>query len=117
MGDRAQGEAGEDAGRKAECSIAVLAIKRPLGVMAVCCQASSLLGRLETLGPGGAAAAGRRWQTSELQRRKQQKDQANSLAQRQGYRALRTGFAKNYQTAHPTLITVIGPDCIFHAFL
>ena len=31
------------------------AIRRRLGVMAVRCQASSLLGRLETLGPGGAA--------------------------------------------------------------
>ena len=82
-------------GEEAERSIAVSAIRRRLGVMAVRCQSSSLLGRLETLGPGGAAAAGRRWHASELQRRWQQEDQANALARRQGFRALRTGFGKD----------------------
>ena len=82
-------------GEEAERSIAVSAIRRRLGVMAVRCQSSSLLGRLETLGPGGAAAAGRRWQASEVQRGWQQEDQANSLARKQGYRALRAGFRKD----------------------
>ena len=89
------GRGGRMKGEEAEHSIAVSAIRHHLGVMAVRCQSSSLLGRLETLGPGGAAAAGRRWQASEVQRRWQQEDQANSLARRQGYRALRTGFAKD----------------------
>ena len=89
------GRGGRMKGEEAEHSIAVSAIRHHLGVMAVRCQSSSLLGRLETLGPGGAAAAGRRWQASEVQRRWQQEDQAHSLARRQGYRALRTGFAKD----------------------
>ena len=70
------------------------AIRRRLGVMAVRCQASSLLGRLDTLGPGGAAAAGRRWQAAEVQRRWGQEQQANALANRQAHSILRTGFAK-----------------------
>ena len=90
-----RGRRGRMRGEEAERSIAVSAIRRRLGVMAVRCQSSSLLGRLETLGPGGAAAAGRRWHASELQRRWQQEDQANALARRQGFRALRTGFGKD----------------------
>ena len=81
-------------GEEAERSIAVSSIRRRLGVMAVRCQSSSLLGRLETLGPGGAAAAGRRWQATEIQRRWQQEDQASALARREGFRALRTGYGK-----------------------
>ena len=61
------GRRGRMRGEEAERSIAVSAIRRRLGVIAVRCQSSSLLGRLETLGPGGAAAAGRRWQPAEVQ--------------------------------------------------
>ena len=64
---------------KAERAIAVTAIRRRLGVMAVRCQASSLLGRLETLGPVGAAAA------AVLQKRWRQEEQACTLAARQAY--------------------------------
>ena len=39
----------------AERSLAVASIRRWLGVMTMRCQASSLLGHLETLGCGGAA--------------------------------------------------------------
>ena len=42
---------------------------------------SSLLGRLETLGPGGAAARGRRTQAAELDRRWRQ-ETAHSLVTR-----------------------------------
>ena len=49
--------------------MAISALRRRLGVMAVKCQASSLLGRLETLGPGGTAALRRRQQAGELERR------------------------------------------------
>ena len=59
------GRRGRMRGEEPERSIAVSAIRRRLGVMAVRCQSSSLLERLETLGPGGAAAAGRRWQASD----------------------------------------------------
>ena len=73
-----RGRRGRMRGEEAERSIAVSAIRRRLGVMAVGCQSSTLLGRLETLGPGGAASAGRRWQASELQRRWQQEDTLDS---------------------------------------
>ena len=89
-----RGRRGRMRGEEAERSIAVSSIRRRLGVMAVRCQSSSLLGRLETLGPGGAAAAGRRWQATEIQRRWQQEDQASALARREGFRALRTGYGK-----------------------
>ena len=39
-----------------ERAVAISSLRRRLSVMAVKCQASSLLGRLETLGPGGTAA-------------------------------------------------------------
>jgi hypothetical protein len=71
----------------------VSGLRRRLGVMAVRCQASSLLGRLETLGPGGTAALGRRRQAAGLARMWQKETMANDLAARQGWRMLRTGFA------------------------
>ena len=74
--------------------MAVTAIRRRLGVMAVRCQASSLLGRLETLGPGGGAAAGRRQYARELERRWKRETKANQLAVEQGWRIQRAGFAK-----------------------
>jgi hypothetical protein len=79
---------------EAERSVAVTSIRRRLGVMAVRCQASSLLGRLETLGPGGTAAVGRRQQASELERRWKRETRANQLMTEQGWRVLRSGFAK-----------------------
>ena len=78
---------------EAERAIAVTAIRRRLGVMAVRCQASSLLGRLETLGPGGAAAGGRRQYAKEIERRWRRETQANLLAVEQGWRVQRAGFA------------------------
>ena len=48
--------------------MAISAVRRRLGVLTVRCQALSLLGRLEALGLGSAAAAGRRWHTRELER-------------------------------------------------
>ena len=41
-----------------ERSLAISSLRRRLGVLAVKCQTHSLLGRLETLGPGATAAAG-----------------------------------------------------------
>ena len=57
-------------------------------------RASSLLGRMETLGPGGAAAAGRRNYAAEVEGRWRRERQAFQQATREGWRALRTGFAK-----------------------
>ena len=60
--------------------------------MAVRCKASSLLGQLEALGPGGAAARGRRSQALELDRRWRREEQAHRLATRQGHMFLQSGF-------------------------
>ena len=49
-----------------ERAVAISSLRWRLGVMTVRCQASSLLGRLETLGPGGAAAVGRRQQAGDI---------------------------------------------------
>ena len=80
-------------GEEGERSIAVGQIRRRLGVMTVRAQASSLLGRLEVIGPGSAAAYGRRQQSLQLERRWRREAQAHALAMKQGYRVLRTGFA------------------------
>ena len=42
--------------KAAERAMVIAGLRRRVGVMAVRCQASSLLGQLESLGPGGAAA-------------------------------------------------------------
>ena len=47
-------------------------------------QCHSLLGRMEIMGPGTAAAANRRWQAAEQERRWRREDQAYTLARRQG---------------------------------
>ena len=83
----------------AEKAIAISGLRRRVSVMAVRAQASSLLGRLESLGPGGAAARGRRDQAAELERRWRKETAAHALATRQGYRALRRGFAKTDKSA------------------
>ena len=64
-----RGRRGRMRSEEGERAVAISSLRRRLGVMTVRCQASSLLGRLETLGPGGAAAAGRRQQAGELERR------------------------------------------------
>ena len=95
-------KAGVERGRRgmlrseeAERPIAITGISWRFGVMAVRCQASSLLGRLETLGPGGAAAVGRRWQAAELERQWRREEQAHSLATQQGYSYRQRGFSKD----------------------
>ena len=77
-----------------ERAIAISALRRRLGVKTVKCQASSLLGRVEILAPGGAAAAGRRQYAAEVESRWRREKQAFQLATREGWRALRSGFAK-----------------------
>ena len=53
-----RGKRGHMRSEEGERAMAISALRRRLGVMIVRCQASSLLGRLETLGPGGDAGAG-----------------------------------------------------------
>ena len=74
--------------------MAVSYIRRRVSVAAVKGQCLSLLGRLEVLGPGCAAAAGRRkWAQFQEQRWRRDR-QAMLLSERQGRSILRRGFAK-----------------------
>ena len=77
-----------------ERAVAMSALRRRLGVLTVRCQSHSLLGRLEVLGPGMVAAAGRRWQATELENCWRREQRAHTLARLSGQRAYRSGFAK-----------------------
>ena len=88
------GRRGSLRSEQAERALVISGLRRRFGVMAVKCQASSLLGRLETLGPGGAGARGRRWQASELQRRHRQEEQVQVMAQRSCHRQWMSGFGR-----------------------
>ena len=79
---------------EAERSLAVSSIRRRLGVATVKAQTASLLGRLESMGPGSSAAVRRRRQATEMERQWQLEDRASALANRQGWSTFRTGFAK-----------------------
>ena len=76
-----------------EKSMVVSSIRRQISVAAVKAQCSSLLGRLESLGPGVAAAQGRRKETIELDRRLSRERQAHRMSIRQGRNIIRRGFA------------------------
>ena len=67
---------------------------RRLGVLAVSCQALSLLGRLEVMGPEAATASGRWGQAAELEVCWRRKEQAHALAWSQGWSSYRFGFGK-----------------------
>ena len=74
--------------------MAVSYIRKRVSVAAVKGQCLSLLGRLEVLGPGTAAVAGRRrWAQVQEQRWKKDR-QAMLLSERQGRSIVRRGFAK-----------------------
>ena len=94
-------ETGVSRGRKghlrteeAERALAISSLRRRLGVLTARCQTHSLLGRLDVLGPGSTAAAGRRWQAAEIEKSWRIEDRAHSLAISQGWRNYRTGFGK-----------------------
>ena len=75
-----------------ERAISVTAMRRRLCVMDVKCQASSILWRLETKGPGSTAALARRQQGRKLERMWQRYMRAQ--AAREGWRAVRSGFGR-----------------------
>ena len=92
--------AGPQAGRKGverteegEKSVVTGYIRRMISVASVKAQCHSLLGRLEALGPGAAAARGRRMYAVELERRWRRTAQAAVLSERQGWNVHRAGFA------------------------
>ena len=75
-------------------ALAVGFIRRRLSVCAVQAQCHSLLGRLEVMGPGLVAAAGRRQSAANQEQLWRRERAAQQLAEQQGYNALRRGFAK-----------------------
>ena len=89
-----RGRKGNMRTEEGERSLAISGLRRRLGVLTVKCQAHSLLGRLEALGPGSSAAAGRRWQAAELERCWRKEERAHTLATAQGWSSYRTGFGK-----------------------
>ena len=89
-----RGRRGLERSEEAERAIAISSLRRKLGVATVRAQCHSLLGRLETLGPGTAAASNRRWQAAEEERRWRREEAAYTLAMRQGRSSYRTGFSK-----------------------
>ena len=68
-------------------------IRRRVSVAAVKGQCVTLLGRLEVLGPGTAAAAGRRGEAKAQELRWKRARQAMLLGERQGRNIIRRGFA------------------------
>ena len=54
----------------------------------------SLIGRLESLGPGAKAAANRRREAAQLERSYRLEQQAQRISRIQGRNIFRTGFAK-----------------------
>ena len=89
-----RGRRGVMRSEQAERSVAVSSIRRRLGVAAVKGQTVSLLGRLQTPGPGTAAAAGRSYQAMHLKRSWMLEERSTALATRQGWNICRSGFAK-----------------------
>ena len=77
-----------------EMAIVMGYLRRTLSVATIKAQCSSLLGRIEGLGPGAAAAVNRRRQAAELDRQARLEQRAHALSVRQGWAIYRSGFAK-----------------------
>ena len=75
-------------------STVISTIRRMLSVAGVRAQAFSLLGRLDTLGPGGKPAAGRRRQAANEERLLSLEQRAFMVSRRQSRNIYRTGFSK-----------------------
>ena len=75
-------------------SMAVGFIRQRLSVAGVKSQCMSLTGRVESMGPGAKSAANRRSGAIEQEEQWRRERAAHVVASRQGYRALRRGFAK-----------------------
>ena len=88
------GRRGTERSEKGEMSVVMGHLRRTLGVATIKAQCLSLLGRLDGLGPGAAAARNRRQQALDLERQWRLQQQAHALSARQGWAVYRTGFAK-----------------------
>ena len=85
------GRRGQLRTEKAEIAITTAFLRRTFSICAVKGQAFSLLGRLEGLGAGAAAALGRRSQAAQLEQLWSRQRQAHALCVKQGRDLLRRG--------------------------
>ena len=89
-----RGRKGVERSKEGERSLVVGQIRRKLSVAAVKAQCSSLLGRLEVMGPGVSAAAGRRREALERVRNWGTEREMYCRAIRQSHNIVRKGFSK-----------------------
>ena len=89
-----KGKKGQERSKEGERAVIVGQIRRKLSVAAVKAQCSSLLGRLESLGPGLCMASGRRADALARAYAWDREQQAHSLALRQHKNVVRRGFAR-----------------------
>ena len=88
------GRRGQVRSKEAEIALTTSFLRKSLSVCAVRGQARVLLGRLEVIGPGGAAAAVRRNNALQLERRWANQRRADALSILQGRAILRRGIFK-----------------------
>ena len=89
-----KGKKGFERSEEGEKAVIIGQIRKRLSVSAVRAQCHTLLSRLEAIGPGTAAAAGRRRHAQEQDRRWRRERQATLLSERQGRNVIRRGFAR-----------------------
>ena len=89
-----RGRKGMERAVKGERALVVGQLRRKLSVAAVKAQSSSLLGRLEGLGPGMGLATGRRQEVLERNRVWARERQHHCQALRQSQSIVRWGFVK-----------------------
>ena len=91
---QARGRRGQTLSEEGVRAIAVGYIRRKISIASVKAQCHSLLGRLEVLGQGANAAAGRRKRALEQERLWARERRAYNLSAKQGFNILRRGFGK-----------------------
>ena len=89
-----KGRRGQVRSEEAELAITTSFLRRTLSLVGVRAQARLLLGRLEVIGPGAAAAAGRRNLALQLERTWANQRRADALCKFQGKSILRRGQFK-----------------------
>ena len=91
---QARGRRGQTLSEEGVRAIAVGYIRRKISIASVKAQCHSLLDRLEVLGQGANAAAGRRKRALEQERLWARERRAYNLSAKQGFNILRRGFGK-----------------------
>ena len=89
-----KGRRGQVRTEEAELAITTSFLRRTLSVVGLRAQAKLLLGRLEVIGPGAGAAAGRRNYSLNLERIWASQRRADQLSRLQGKAILRRGQFK-----------------------